>query len=272
MLKLDSYTSASVVIETARQVDSSKIIVPLECRIRSIQLRYFGHIQRKPQEDRVRLVCAAQRCERSKPGKPFSSFRSSILSACQLFNLTPANCVELATNDKTRWKHILKDGMSIAVDNWMAIRRSQENERHADRAQDQYITQDCISVIGEEQEEEADDPRPYVDMEPYYYEPGIWMQSELIELVPVGEQEMQDSSPTFAEERSRYQGFNSRRDRRWREAINVNSLEKFAQEVAPAFALTMATSEFVRSNGESFLNLELSNTAATSAEVNLQIS
>ncbi len=78
MLKLDSYTSASVVIETARQVDASKIIVPLECRIRSIQLRYFGHIQRKPQEDRVRLVCAAQRCERSKPGKPFSSFRSRI--------------------------------------------------------------------------------------------------------------------------------------------------------------------------------------------------
>ena len=161
---------------------------------------------------------------------------------------------------------------------------------HHHRAQDQYINQDGISVIGEEQEEEADDPRPYVDMEPYYYEPGIWMQSEMIELASVGEQEMQVSSPTFAEERSRYQGSNSRRDSRWRKAINVNSLEEFAQEVAPAFTMIdnfnqtcayqaaaqvpVATSESVRvrSNRESFLNLELSNTAATSAEVNLQIS
>ena len=68
----------------------------------------------------------------------------------------------------------------------------------------------------------------------------------------------------------------------------MNSLEKFAQEVAPAFTLIdnfnqtrayqaaaqvpVATSESIRSNRESFLNLELSNTAATSAEVNLQIS
>jgi len=33
MLKLDKYTSASVVIETAHQVDSSKLIVPLECKV-----------------------------------------------------------------------------------------------------------------------------------------------------------------------------------------------------------------------------------------------
>ena len=49
-------------------------------------------------EDRVRLVCAAQLFESTKPGKPI--FNS------QLFNITPADCDRLATKVKNSWKHI----------------------------------------------------------------------------------------------------------------------------------------------------------------------
>jgi hypothetical protein len=102
-------------------------IYPLECQIRQIQLRYMGHVVRRDGSGRsqvTREVAFGYVDGDAKCGGHLLDFKRMVKDSLKMLN-SPADSWEvIARPQKEKWSKMTKDGMGVALGNWITKRRT----------------------------------------------------------------------------------------------------------------------------------------------------
>jgi ribosomal 50S subunit-associated protein YjgA (DUF615 family) len=77
-------------------------IAPIECRIRQLQLRYYGHVMRKGECDPIRRIVQCVRPGAPKLGRNFECWRGEIVKAGEVVDIDIYN--ETQVGDRVKWR------------------------------------------------------------------------------------------------------------------------------------------------------------------------
>ena len=102
-------------------------IYPLECQIRQTQLRYMGHVVRRDGSGRpqvTREVAFGFVEGDAKGGGHLLDFKRMVKASLVMFNIPTDSWESIARSEKDRWRKMLKDGMGVALNNWIVRKKS----------------------------------------------------------------------------------------------------------------------------------------------------
>jgi hypothetical protein len=123
-------------VEILRMADQAGCpILPLECKIEKLQLRYLGHVERMGDgrlQKQIMYSCLniGNVCS-NRLGAPAQNYRIVIVDALKKFGYSPGSWREAAA-DRTAWRHQLNStGQDACLEKWLRKRESQQLLRHA---------------------------------------------------------------------------------------------------------------------------------------------
>jgi hypothetical protein len=124
-------------------------VVPLECTIAKLQLRYLGHIERMD-KSRLQKQILSGRLElpggKARRGAPARNYRLTIVDALRKFGYSAQSWREIAAN-RSEWRHHLNSvGKDYFVQNWLYLRAERRRKRHNNDDNESM----AISVEGDE--------------------------------------------------------------------------------------------------------------------------
>jgi hypothetical protein len=148
-IKYDARVSYEKVLGMAER--AGYVILPLECRIAKLQLRYLGHVERmgnsRIQKQILYSCLNIAGGKKNKRGAPARNYRLVIVDALTKFGYSPQNWRELAA-DRSSWRHYLNsDGQDLCWQKWLdkrAAQRSLRQERDDDVADAGVVVIDGI--------------------------------------------------------------------------------------------------------------------------------
>jgi hypothetical protein len=108
------------------------IIVPIECKVLRLQLRYLGHIERMGSNRLQRIIVhGGISSGKRKQGQPPKSFRHAAQYALENFGLLHVTWRTLA-QDRVAWRLLVnKSGNDFFVQKWLEKRAAAKGIRHA---------------------------------------------------------------------------------------------------------------------------------------------
>jgi hypothetical protein len=133
-------------------------ILPMECKIEKLQLRYLGHVERMGEgrlQKQIMYSCLnIGNGGRNRIGAPAQNYRIVIIDALKKFGYAPGSWREAAV-DRVAWRHQLNStGQDLCLEKWLAKREAQRVLRHAREGRDwEEDSNVSTSSYGSEEEE-----------------------------------------------------------------------------------------------------------------------
>jgi hypothetical protein len=135
-------------------------ILPLECKIAKLQLRYIGHVERmESYRLQKQLLYSSLILEetKNKRGAPARNYRQAISDALIKFGYSIENWRN-AVVDRGSWrKHLNTLGQDYFMQNWLNTREEKRLKRHETGVDEVDSADDLLTVYEEEEEEEEEE-------------------------------------------------------------------------------------------------------------------
>jgi hypothetical protein len=111
-------------------------ILPIECKIGKLQLRYLGHVERMGNgrlQKQIMYSCLDAGGRNNRIGAPSQNYRLVIVDALKKFGYSPRSWRDDA-GDRSSWRHHLNSqGQDSCIEKWLEKKAAQRLVRHARR-------------------------------------------------------------------------------------------------------------------------------------------